>query len=91
MMIAIPTQADNYIKNIVYEDLLKYLFIGDGVAGGATTYLCDCFYAHNNLQNSILLSGGGWFSGDTAGVAIRSADDVAATANLTIGARLEFI
>ena len=89
--VAIPTQTSNYIRNIVYEDLLKYLFIGDGAAGSATTYLCDFWYAHDNNENNILRFGGGWADGDWGGVADRHAADLAADAIPFLASRLEFI
>jgi len=90
--LAIPTQTDNSVKNIVYEDLLRYLFVGDGAAGGSDiTYLCDYLYAHNNNENNILLSGGGWITVGTAGVAYRAAGIVLSYSARNCGGRLEFV
>ena len=90
--IAIPTQNDRYIENIEYEDLLKYLFISDGVtAGGATTYLCDFWYGHDNTEKNILLSGGAWGNAVRAGVDFRTAAIVAGLVDVDFGGRLEMI
>jgi hypothetical protein len=90
--IAVPTQNDRYIENIEYEDLLKYLFISNGVtAGSDTTYLCDCWYGHDIFENNILLAGGGWYDGDEAGVGCRDALYGADYASSDLGARLEFV
>lgn len=89
---AAPTQTDGYVKNIVYEDLLKYLMLSDGTAGGtAATYLYDQFYAHDVGELNILLSGGSWAYGDKAGVACLHSNDVATVVFTSVGARLEFV
>ena len=89
--IAIPTQTDNYIKNIVYEDLLKYLFISDGGAGGVSTYLCDYWHAHDDLENNILLSGGHWSGADEAGIGCQTVSGVAGLVHAAVGGRLKFV
>lgn len=89
--VAAPTTTDGYIKNIVYEDLLKYLMISDGTAGSASTYLCDYFYAHNAGETNILLSGGTWAYGALAGVAYLDSTNVATLVYAILGARLEFV
>jgi len=89
---AAPTQVDGYVKNIEYEDLLKYLMLSDGTAGGAeTTYLCDYLNAHDAGELNILLSGGHWTNGGEAGVACLSSNNVAAYVGAYIGARVEFV
>jgi len=90
--VAAPTQVDSYIKNIVYEDLLKYLMLSDGTAGGtADDHLHDYFYAHDNNELNILFSGGNWTVGGEAGVACLSSAYVAATVTPSVGTRLEFV
>ena len=89
--LAAPIVADGYISNIVYEDLLKYVFIAAAVAGSSSTYLYDYWYAHNATETNILLAGGGWNDSVHAGVGFRHSFDVAAGADRAIGARLEFI
>jgi len=89
---AAPTQADSYIKNIEYEDLLKYLLLSDGTAGGtADDHLHDYLYAHDAGELSILLSGGDWTRSSVAGVACLSSCDVATKVSAGFGARLEFV
>lgn len=87
----IPITTDGYISNILYEDLTKYAFIASAVLGSSGTYLYDYWYAHDTGETNILLAGGRWIDGATAGVGCRNADLVAAGAARTIGSRLEFI
>lgn len=89
--LAIPIQTDGYVKNIVFEDLLKYLFIGSDTTGSDSTYLCDYSYGHDNNENNILLSGGGWYNAASVGVASRAASHVFSLSDRSTGARLEFI
>ena len=90
--LVVPTQQDEYIVNIEYEDLLKYLFISDGtVGGGDTTYLCDYWYAHDNIEKNILFAGGAWGNAANAGVANRHADYVLSESDHYISTRVEFV
>lgn len=90
--LVVPTQQDGWFVNIEYEDLLKYLFISDGTTGGGdSAYLSDYWYAHDNLENNILLSRSCWHYGDAAGVASRDASGVLSISNRYGGARLEFV
>ncbi|MDP2730320.1 MAG: hypothetical protein Q8O55_07550 [Dehalococcoidales bacterium] len=89
--LAAPIVVNGYISNIVYEDLLKYIFLAAAVAGSSATYLYDYWYAHVAAQTNILLAGGPWDSGVAAGVGFRYSSYVAAGADRTVGARLEFI
>lgn len=82
---------DGYISNIVYEDLLQYVFLAGAVAGSSSTYLYDYWYSHRTGQTNILLAGGLWSDALTAGVGRRYSTDVAALAARFLGARLEFI
>jgi len=88
---AAPIVADGYISNIVYEDLLKYVFIAAAVVGSSSTYLYDYWYAHDATETNILRAGGFWDTGVNAGVGYRDSDNVAAAAGRIVGARLEFI
>ncbi|MEA3338624.1 MAG: hypothetical protein U9R15_01530 [Chloroflexota bacterium] len=85
---AAPIQVDGYISNIEYEDLLKYLMIPSAVAGSS---ISDYFYAHDNNELNILLSGGSWTFGDKAGVASLFSTYVATSVSAVLGARLEFV
>lgn len=89
--LAAPIVADGYISNIVYENLLKYIFFAANVVGSSATYLCDYWYHHIATNTNTLLAGGVWANGILAGVAFRRSDNVATDAYRTFGARLEFI
>jgi len=89
--VAVPIQLNGYISNIVYEDLLAFLFIASAVAGSSSTYLDDYWYGHTAGSDNILLAGGDWGYGDGAGVACRNSTDDAGGTYRGIGARVEFI
>ena len=89
--LAVPIVANGYISNIVYEDLLKYIFLATAVAGSSATYLYDYWYGHVAAQTNILLAGGSWNDGAAAGVGCRYSNYVAGYASRNFGARLEFI
>jgi hypothetical protein len=89
--LAAPITSDGWVSNIVYEDLLKFVFIAAAVAGSSSTYLYDYWYAHNTGETNILLAGGHWDKGVVAGVSYRDSTNVAAGAARYIGARLEFV
>ena len=89
--LAVPIVTDGYISNIVYEELLKYIFIAAAVAGSSATYLYDYWYGHDATETNSLLAGGDWNSGVSAGVGCRASRNVAANADRELGARLEFI
>jgi len=89
--LAVPIIVDGYISNIVYEDLLKYIFIASAVVGSSSTYLYDYWYAHNAAEVNILLAGGHWYAAVSAGVGYRYSYGVAANTCCRLGARLEFI
>jgi hypothetical protein len=89
--ISVPITSDGYISNLVSEPLLDFLMIPSAAAGSSSTYLCDHFYAHDTAETNILLAGGLWVSGDSAGVGFLHATYEASRSRRTIGARLEFI
>lgn len=89
--LAVPIQTDGYIKNIVYEDLLKYLFIASETTGSTTTYLCDYWSGHDNNENNILLALGYWGNALTAGVSRRSVSYVFSLSDRYESARLKFV
>ena len=82
--------VDGYQKDIEYEDLLKYLMIGNDTGGSDSQYLHDYMYLHRTGQTNILLVGGGWHNGVAAGVGFLYVC-VASESYHTVGARLEFI
>ena len=81
--------ADGYIKNIVWQDLLKYAFIGSDTTGNDHQWLYDRFYVHNTLETNILLFGGGWPYGSKAGVVFLNSLHVGTVSARDIGGRLE--
>ena len=83
--------SDGYIKNIVYQELTKFLFLSSDGDGSSISYLYDFFYVHDAGDVNILLAGGGWGAGVLAGVGCRSSNCVAANADRDVGARLVFI
>jgi hypothetical protein len=89
--LAIPITSDGYQSNIEWEDLLKFAIVPKAVAGSSSTYLYDYFYAHDAGETNILLFGGGWDYGLSAGVAYLDSSNVASYCTRYIGGRLEFI
>ena len=82
---------DSYIKDILYEDLSKYLILPNLGGGSDSTYLCDRINWHRAGQTNILLAGGSWYAVGSAGVGCRAASDVASDSNRAFSARAEFI
>lgn len=89
--LAIPITSDGYQSNICWEDLLKFALIPNAVVGDSSTYLCDYFYAHDAGETNILLFGGGWAHGLSAGVSYLHSLSVASFCDPDRGGRLEFI
>lgn len=83
--------VDGYQKDIEYEDVLKYLLIGNNTQGSDSSYLCDYNLLHRAGQTNILLVGGCWDGGGRAGVGSAASDDVASASSRHRSARLEFI
>ena len=88
---AIPITTDGYIKDIVSEDLLKYLMIPSVIGGSSSTYIPDYFYGHDSGEANLVLAGGAWSSGGYAGLAYRAANDVVSYGDTSVGGRLEYI
>jgi hypothetical protein len=86
-----PGNWDDYAKDILYEDLSKYLILPNLGGGSDSTYLCDRIYWHRAGQTNIWLAGGPWYSAALAGVGCRAAAYVASLSDRTISARAEFI
>jgi len=91
--VATPITADGYISNIIYEALLSYLFIPSAVAGSDSTYIPDKFWAHDAGAVNILLAGGFWISGLSAGAACLTSCNGASEADSSrnFGARVEYL
>lgn len=88
--LAVPIVIGGYITNIVYEDLLKYVFLAATVAG-VTPFLYDYWYPHGATETNILVGGGTWGYDTRAGVSCRNSSYIATFCSRVLGARLEFI
>lgn len=86
-----PITTDGYQSDVETENLLKYLLIGSETAGSSSTYLCDYFYAHDAGEQNVVLSGGFWIDGSSAGVGSLSSNNGSSNSYRYIGARFEFI
>jgi hypothetical protein len=86
-----PILSDGYQSDVETENLLKYLMIGSETAGSSSTYLCDYFYVHDAGETNILLSGGNWGNGSTAGVGSLDSSYGSSFSARSFGARFEFI
>lgn len=86
-----PGNLDSYIKDILYEDLSKYLILPNLGGGSDSTYLCDRIQWHRAGQANIWLAGGTWGYAAAAGVGCRSAYSVASSSDRAYSARPEFI
>ena len=86
-----PGNLDSYIKDILYEDLSKYLILPNLGGGSDSTYLCDIIYWHRAGQTNIFLAGGDWYSVAAAGVCYRDAPYVASYSDRRCGCRAEFL
>jgi hypothetical protein len=86
-----PANPDSYIKNILYEDLSKYLILPNLGGGSDSTYLCDRIQWHSAGQTNILLVGGFWTAAAGAGVGDRSAYGGAPSSFRAYGCRAEFL
>ena len=86
----VPISADGYINGIQSEELGALAFIPSANAGSSSTYLCDKFY-YPRYNPSVVLFGGLWRGGLTAGVGCRYAYDAPSYSGRSVGARLEFL
>lgn len=85
-----PANPDSYIKNILYEDLSKYLILPNLGGGSDSTYLCDRIFWHRAGQTNIWLAGGNWSYAALVGVGSRDASSVPSSSNRTYSARPEY-
>jgi hypothetical protein len=67
------------------------LFIPGAAVGSSSTYLCDYLYAHDAGETNILLFGGAWYHGSTAGVGSLLSGSVSSVSSRGIGARFEYL
>lgn len=86
-----PANPDSYIKNILYEDLSKYLILPNLGGGSDSTYICDRIYWHRAGQINILLAGSSWYVAAYAGVGARAAYYVTSSSSRLYGCRVEFL
>jgi hypothetical protein len=86
-----PIQTDGYQSGLDTDDTLALLFIPGAAVGSSSTYLCDYLYAHDAGETNILLFGGGWSSGSSAGVGSLYSTGESSSSYRNIGARFEFI
>lgn len=87
----VSTMPDGYSKDLLYEDLTKYLMIPNLAGGSSSTYLCDWISWHRSGQTNILLAGGRWSYGASCGVGCRRLAGVGSASARDCAARLEFI
>lgn len=81
-----------YATDIEPEDLLRMAFVPKSVVGGgSTTYLCDYAYSHYKGGTRVLLAGGGWNAGASAGAAFRGSSIGVGYSYRFFGARPEFL
>ncbi len=84
------TNPDGYAKDILFEDLTKYLFLANLGGGSSSTYMCDYITWHRAGQVNILLAGGYWANGAACGVGCRHLTNVSSFSFRNVGARPEF-
>ena len=81
-------QVNGYVSGLL-EDELGGLAIMPSAAGGSdSTYLCDYWYAPTG--DRILLAGGSWYLGRSAGPGYRAAYYAVSSSFRNVGARVEF-
>ncbi len=83
----LPTTS-GYISGLLHTDLAGVAFLPSAAAGSDSSYLCDYWYAPTG--DRILLAGGGWNVGRSAGPGCRSATNAVSYSARTSGARVEF-
>ena len=87
----VTLRPDGYSKDILFEDLTKYLIIPNLVGGSSTTYLCDYFWGHRPTTKNLLLAGGRWAGGAYCGVGCRVAFYDSSFSTRDCGCWLEFV
>lgn len=82
--------SDGYWGQSLKEAAGKFLLLPRDVTGTSATKRCDC-YSYPRYSPGVLLVGGYWNSGSTAGVASRVANHAPSFSFRYVGGRLEFI
>lgn len=91
------TDGGNYCHGYVSDlaldaaGLLNLAFVPGALLGSSSMYLCDYHYSHSVGGTRILLAGGSWNTGGSAGVGCRGSDYGLSAANSKIGGRAEFL
>ena len=90
------TGASSYVtgywSSAEYESLLKYQFIPSSVTGGnESTYSTDTYWSHYPGRSNVLLAGGGWNIGRSAGLGCLGSAMPSSESYRDGGARLEFV
>jgi hypothetical protein len=81
--------VDGYISGIQTDAYGAITFTPSSAVGSSSTYLCD-YYTYPRSSPSVVLFGGGWYTGSYAGVGCRSANNAPSFSIRTVGARLKF-
>jgi hypothetical protein len=88
---AIPIVTDGCGIDIETEDLLSLLMTPSTAGGSSSTYLCDYFYAHDVGETNVLLSGGFWYYGSSAGLGSLTSTYGSSYSDRRLSARFELI
>jgi len=84
-----------YVNGLAFDTvgILNLAFMPNILTGSSSTYFCDRYYSHQSGlgRNGVLLVGGLWPNGGSAGVGYRNANYGPTIASSSIGGRAEFI
>lgn len=81
-------QESGYVSGLLEDELGGMAVMPAAVNGSSSTYLCDYWTAPTG--DRILLAGGVWNGGRSAGPGCRAADDAVSRSVRYVGARVEF-
>ena len=82
-------QVNGFVSGLLEDELGGMAFMPSAVGGSSSTYLCDYWYGPPG-DNRILLAGGYWNYGRSAGPGFRIASNAVSYSNRGDGARVEF-
>jgi len=87
--------CNGYVQGLAFDTagILNLTFTPNVLTGSSSTYLCDRYYSHSAGlgRNGVLLVGGNWKDGGSAGIGYRIAHNDPEIATSAIGGRAEFI